>query len=110
MYYEQLGGSKKSKRSTIGLRWWHRLPLPLEELPEVGLQPLDPVLALIGSSHVPLVNQHLSDLSVHQSVGGGALQTVLDILAAPYFQEGLGLAVTPDLLGILGRPLCRRGD
>lgn len=72
---------------------------------EIGLQPFYPVLTLLGSAQVALAGQGLRDLGVDVFVHGGAPQVLLDVLAPPYVQEGLGLHVAPDLLRAFTHPL-----
>lgn len=71
---------------------------------EIGPQPLDPGLTLLRSAHVALTGHDLRDLDEDVSVLGAALQVLLDVLAAPHVQEGLGLSVAPRQLGALSHP------
>lgn len=76
-----------------------------QKLSEVGLQPLDPVLTLLGRAQEALAGQELGDLRVDLLVYGRALQHLLDVSGAPDVQQRLRLPVGPDLLGILRQPL-----
>lgn len=76
-----------------------------QEVPEIDPQPLHPGLALLGRARVALAGHHLGDLDEDVSVLGAALQVLLDLLAAPYVQQRLGLHVAPGQLGAVHAPL-----
>lgn len=77
---------------------------------EIGPQPLDPVLTLLGGPQVTLAGHGLGDLGEDVLVLGGAPQALLDVLAPPDVQEDLGLPVAPRQLGAVGDPLVTWGN
>lgn len=78
----------------------------LEEVSEIGPQPLYPGLTLFRRALVALAGHDLGDLDEDVFVLGAALQVRLDLLAPPYFQEGLCLTVAPGQLRAVSCPWC----
>lgn len=77
----------------------------LQEMFEVGPQPLYPGLALLRRAQVALAAHRLRDLFVDVFVLGTALHVLLDLLAPPDVQQGLGLSVPPSQFGVVTHPL-----
>lgn len=94
-----------SLKNCLNTEDWRNLPSPFQELSEISLQPLDPVLTLLRSAQETLAGHELRDLRVDLLVHRRALQHLLDVSAPPDVQKGLRLAVRPDLLGIFRHPL-----
>ena len=76
-----------------------------EEVSEVCPQPLYPGLTLFRSAQVALAGHDLRDLDVEVFVLSATLQVLLDVLAPPNIQEGLGLFVTPSQFSAVTNPL-----
>ncbi len=81
-----------------------------QEVSEIGPQSLYPGLTLLGSAQVAVAGHDLGDLDEDVFVLGAALQVLLDLLAPPYGQEDLSLAVAPGQLGAVSHPLDVRSN